>query len=173
MRTIISFNQKAKGHKSRINKGKNHKTAEKDGQERFREKYRDIFAVVPISAEGRMQHFAKAMLSLVPDIFCDDGCDARLDVWLDFCQFYTTGFDPAYSRYLKQNPNLGESYQYKFEAMPVGKLEEELEDCLINLLVLSPEKNNSHKTEMLHQAAKLFELEENISTVFYEELMKE
>ena len=172
MGTIIPFKQKAKRQESRIDNQKSCKVAEKDGEGSFKERYSHVFAVVPISNMARMQHFAKSMLSLVPDIFCDNDWDTRFDAWMDFCQFYITGFDPAYSRYLRENPNLEKAYQYKFEAMPAEKLEEELEDCLIRLLVLSPE-NSTHKKEILYQATRLFRLEEIISTLFYGELTNE
>ena len=203
MGNIIFFEPKRKWQESRINKEKSHIAAEKTGskrskkdtnyttglnagqkiklwqkaeneeEERFKESYCHVLAVVPISAVARMKHFAKVMLPLVPDIFCDNGWDTRFDAWMNFCQLYTAGFDPACSRYFKENPNFWEAYQYKFEAMPAEKLEEELEDCLINLLILSPEKNSAHKAEIAYQAARLFELEEIMSTLFYEELTNE
>lgn len=148
------------------------KSIEKEEEERFRCKYSDVLAAVPISASEKMQYFAKVMLQLLPDTF-HGSWDARFDTWMDFCQFYITGFDSAYSDYIKENKEFEKEYQYKFKEMAVEKLEEELKDCLKDIIALYPEKNNEDKTAMIYQASMLFELQDLLSDLFYKEVMKD
>lgn len=129
-------------------------------------------AAVPISASERMQHFSKAMLYLLSDIFHGSNWDIRFDAWLDFCEFYLSEFDPAYDDYIKANKEFEQSYQYKFKEMTAEELEEELVDCLGKIIELCPEKKED-KAELMFQASRLFELEEILSDLFYRELMKE
>ena len=148
------------------------KNIEKEEEERFKEKYKDVLAAVPFSDGEKMQYFAIVMLKLLPDTF-HGSWDAKFDAWMDFSQFYITGFDSAYSGYIKANKEFEQPYHYKFHEMAAEKLEEELEDCLGKIIELCPEKKEEDKTEMLYQAARLFELEEILSDIFYKELMKE
>ena len=148
------------------------KNIEKEEEERFKAKYRDVLAAVPCSDGEKMQYFAKIMLRLIPDIFHESSWDTRFDICMDFCQFYITGFDSAYSDYINANKRLERPYQYKFGAMAAEKLEEELEDCLGKIIELCLEKKDG-KIELLYQAARLFELEEILSGMFYKELLKE
>ena len=92
---------------------------------------------------------------------------------MDFCWFYITGFDPAYSDYIQENKEFEQSYQYKFKEMTAEKLEEDLLDCLRKIVEICPERKEEDKIEMLYQAARLFELEEILSDIFCKELMKE
>ena len=149
------------------------KNIEKEEEERFKEKYKDVLAAVPCSDGEKMQYFSNIMLQLLPDVFHGSSWDARFDAWMDFSQFYITGFDSAYSDYIKANKEFEQPYQYKFKGMAAEKLEEELVDCLGKIIELCPEKKEEDKTEMLYQAARLFELEEILSDIFYKELMKE
>ena len=119
-----------------------------------------------------MQYFAIVMLKLLPDTF-HGSWDARFDAWMDFSQFYITGFDSAYSDYINVNKRLERPYQYKFGAMAAEKLEEELVDCLGKIIELCPEKKEEDKTEMLYQAARLFELQDLLSDLFYKEVTKD
>lgn len=119
-----------------------------------------------------MQYFAKVMLQLLPDTF-HGSWDARFDTWMDFCQFYITGFDSAYSDYIKENKEFEKEYQYKFRAMAAEELEEELVDCLGKIVEKCPEKKEEDKTVMMYQAAKLFELQELLSDLFYMEVIKD
>lgn len=148
------------------------KNLEKEEEEKFKTKYNDVLAVVPVSAGEKMQYFAKIMLRLIPDIF-HEGWDTRFDTWMDFCQFYITGFDSAYSDYIKANKEFEQPYEYKFKEMAAEKLEEELVDCLGKIIELCPEKKEEDKTEMLYQAARLFELQDLLSDLFYKEVMKD
>lgn len=149
------------------------KSIEKEEEERFREKYKDVLTAVPVSASEKMQYFAKVMLHLLSDIFHSSNWDIRFDTWLDFCEFYMSGFDSAYSDYIKENKEFEKEYQYKFMAMAAEELEEELVDCLEKIVEKCPEKKEEDKTEMLYQAARLFELDEILLVLFCEELMKE
>ena len=149
------------------------KNIEKEEEERFREKYKDVLAAVPVTAGEKIQYFANIMLQLLPDVFHNNIEDIRFDTWIDFCQFYIIGFDSAYSDYIKANKEFEQPYQYKFKGMAAEKLEEELVDCLGKIIELCPEKKEEDKTAMLYQAARLFELEEILSDIFYKELMKE
>lgn len=45
------------------------KNIEKEEEERFKEKYKDVLAAVPVNAGARMQYFAKVMLHLLPNVF--------------------------------------------------------------------------------------------------------
>lgn len=150
------------------------KNMEKEEEEKFRCKYNDVLAAVPISADEKMQYFAKNMLQLIPDIFHENNWDARFDVCVDFCWFYITGFDPAYSDYIKENKEFKQEYQYqyKFKEMAAEKLEEDLLDCLRKIIEMHPEKQGA-KAAFMFQAARLFELEEILSDLFYKELMNE
>lgn len=146
---------------------------EKEEEEGFREKYNDVLATVPVSAGEKMQYFAKIMLRLIPDIFHESNWDARFDACTDFCEFYISGFDPAYSDYIKKNKIFEKEYQYKFGTMKPEKLEEELVDCLTKIVKISPEKREEDKTEMLYQAARLFKLQDLLSDLFYKEVTKD
>ena len=148
------------------------KKIEKEKEERFKEKYKDVLAAVPVSAGEKMQYFAIVMLKLLPDTF-HGSWDARFDAWMDFSQFYITGFDSAYSDYINVNKRLERPYQYKFGAMAAEKLEEELVDCLGKIIELCPAKKEEDKTEMLYQAARLFELQDLLSDLFYKEVTKD
>lgn len=114
------------------------KNIEKEEEERFREKYKDVLAAVPISAGAKMQYFVVVMLQLLPDTF-HGNWDARFDTWMDFCQLYITGFDSAYSDYIKANKEFEQPYEYKFKEMAAEKLEEELKDCLKKIIAFYPE----------------------------------
>lgn len=148
------------------------KNMEEEMEERFRIKYKDILSTVPVSADEKMQYFAGIMLKLIPNIF-HGNWNARFDACEDFCEFYMSGFDSAYSDYIKENKEFEKEYLYKFRTMKAEKLEKELEDCLTKIIEISPEKKEEDKTEMLYQAARLFELDEILLVLFCEELMKE
>ena len=148
------------------------KNLEKEEEERFKEKYKNVLAAVPGSAGEKMQYFAIVMFKLLPDTF-HGSWDARFDTWMDFSQFYITGFDSAYSDYINANKRLERPYQYKFGAMAAEKLEEELVDCLGKIIELCPEKKEEDKTEMLYQAARLFELQDLLSDLVYKEVTKD
>lgn len=148
------------------------KKIEKEEEEGFREKYKDVLAAMPSSAGAKMQYFATVMLRLLPDIF-HGGWDTRFDTWMDFCQFYITGFDSAYSDYFKANKEFEQPYQYKFKEMATEKLEEELKDCLEKLVALYPEKTYADKTAMIYHAARLFELQDLLSDLFCMEIMED
>lgn len=149
------------------------KNIEKEEEERFKEKYKDVLAAVPVSAGEKMQYFSNIMLQLLPDVFHGSSWDARSDAWMDFSQFYITGFDSAYSDYIKANKEFEQPYHYKFHEMAAEKLEEELVDCLGKIIELCLEKKEEDKTEMLYQAARLFELQDLLSDLFYKEIMKD
>ncbi|MFG6395350.1 MAG: hypothetical protein K1W24_14405 [Lachnospiraceae bacterium] len=55
----------------------------------------------------------------------------------------------------------------------IEKEEEELVDCLGKIIEICPEKKEEDKTEMLYQAARLFELQDLLSDLFYKEVMKD
>lgn len=141
-------------------------------EEKFRNKYSDVLAAGPISSGAKMQYFADVMLKLIPNIF-HGNLDARFAAYADFCEFYISEFDPAYSDYIRENKKFEKEYQYKFGTMKTEKLEEELKKCLTKIVEISPEKKEEDKTEMLYQAARLFELDEILLVLFCEELMKE
>lgn len=148
------------------------KKIEKEEEEKFRCKYSDVLAIVPINAGARMQYFASAMLQLIPDIF-HGNWDTEFDAWMDFSQFYITEFDPAYSDYIKANKEFEQPYQYKFKEMATEKLEEELKGCLKKIIALYPEKTDADKTTIMYQAARLFELQDLLSDLFCMEIMKD
>ena len=149
------------------------KNIEKEEEERFKEKYKDVLAAVPVTAGEKIQYFANIMLQLLPHVFHNNIEDIRFDTWIDFCQFYIIGFDSAYSDYIKANKEFEQPYQYKFKGMAAEKLEEELVDCLGKIIELCPEKKEEDKTEMLYQATRLFELQDLLSDLFYKEVTKD
>lgn len=142
-------------------------------EERFREKYKDVLAAMPVSAGERMQYFSNVMLHLLPDVFHGSNWDERFDACANFCEFYISEFNPAYSDYIKENKEFEKEYQYKFRAMAAEELEEELVDCLGKIVEKYPKKKEEDKTAMMYQAAKLFELQELLSDLFYMEVIKD
>lgn len=141
-------------------------------EEKFRNKYSDVLTAGPVSSGAKMQYFADVMLKLIPNIF-HGNLDTRFDAFADFCEFYISEFDPAYSDYIRENKEFEKEYQYKFGTMKTEKLEEELKKCLTKIIEIFPDKKEEDKTEMLYQAARLFELDEILLVLFCEELMKE
>ncbi len=146
------------------------KNIEKEEEERFREKYKDVLSAVPTSAGEKMQYFAKVMLHLLSDIFHNSNWDIRFDAWLNFCEFYISYFDSAYSDYAKENKGFEKEYQYKFKEMTAEELEEELVDCLGKIIALHPEKTDANKTAMMYQASRLFELQDSLTDLFIMEV---
>lgn len=149
------------------------KKIEKEEEERFRCKYSDVLAAVPVTAGEKIQYFANIMLQLLPDVFHNNIEDIRFDTWIDFCQFYITGFDSAYSDYFKANKEFEQPYEYKFKGMAAEKLEEELKGCLKDIIALYPEKTDADKTTIMYQATRLFELQDLLSDLFCMEIMKD
>ena len=149
------------------------KNLEKEEEERFRCKYSDVLAAVPVNTSEKMQYFASVMLKFIPNIFHGRNLDIRFDAWIDFCKFYMSGFDPAYSDYFKVNKKLEQPYSYKFKPISEEKLEEQLKDCLTKIIEIYPDRKEEDKTAMMYQAAKLFELQELLSDLFYMEVMKD
>ena len=148
------------------------KNIENELEEKFRNKYSDVLAAGTVSSGAKMQYFADVMLKLIPNIF-HGNLDTRFDAFADFCEFYISEFDPAYSDYIRENKEFEKEYQYKFGTMKTEKLEEELKKCLTKIIEIFPDKKEEDKTEMLYQAARLFELDEILLVLFCEELMKE
>lgn len=149
------------------------KKIEKEEEEKFRTKYKDVLSAVPISASERMQYFSKVMLYLLSEIFHGSNWDIRFDAWLDFCEFYLSEFDPAYSDYFKVNKKLEQPYSYKFKPISEEKLEEQLKDCLTKIIEIYPDRKEEDKTAMMYQASMLFELQDLLSDLFYKEVMKD
>jgi len=145
---------------------------EEEEKEKFQEKYNNILAAIPITTEAKLQYFADVMLHLLPDIFHTNDWVTKFDTWLDFCQFYISEFDSAYSDYMQVNKKYEKPYQYKFRPMAIEKAEEETEECLRKITEICPTKEED-KTEMLYQAARLFELEEILSHLFYQKIIEE
>ena len=63
------------------------KNMEKEKEEKFRIKYKDILSTVPVSAGEKMQYFAGIMLKLIPNIF-HGNWNTRFDACEDFCNIY-------------------------------------------------------------------------------------
>ena len=148
------------------------KNIENELEEKFRNKYSDVLAAGTVSSGAKMQYFADVMLKLIPNIF-HGNLDTRFDAFADFCEFYISEFDPAYSDYIRENKEFEKEYQYKFGTMKTEKLEEELKKCLTKIIEIFPEKKEEDKTEMLYQAARLFELQDLLSDLFCMEVMKD
>lgn len=140
---------------------------EEEERKRFYERYRDVFSIVPISDIGKIQHYTKAMLRLVPDIFYGDW-KTRFDSYMDFQYIHLNEFDAVHSKMLKRN--VEPDYPFQFKLMELNLLEESLNDCLNRIIALCSENENADETEILYQASRLFELTEILGDVFTDEL---
>lgn len=146
------------------------KNMEKEEEEKFRIKYKNVLSAVPVSPGAKMQYFANIMLQLLPDVFHNNIWDIRFDTWIDFCKFYMSEFDPAYSDYFKINKKFEQPYSHKFKPISEGKLEEDLKDCLKRIIALYPEKTYVDKTIIMYQAERLFELQDSVTDLFIMEV---
>ena len=146
------------------------KNMEKEEEEKFRIKYKDVLSAVPVSPGAKMQYFANIMLQLLPDVFHNNIWDIRFDTWIDFCKFYMSEFDPAYSDYFKINKKFEQPYSHKFKPISKEKLEEDLKDCLKRIIALYPEKTYVDKTIIMYQAERLFELQDSVTDLFIMEV---
>lgn len=141
-------------------------------EERFGEKYNDMPKMEPIPAAAKMQYLADAMIKLVPDIFHGNDWDMQYDTCMYFYDLYILEFYPVYNDYVNENKDFERPYFYKFKPMPKDKLEEDLRDCLSQIIALYPEKTTRDKTTIMYQCARLFETEEILFDIFYKELME-
>ena len=89
-----------------------------------------------------------------------------------FYDLYILKFYPASEGYIKENRQFEKPYFYKFKPMSKDKLEEDLVDCLKQIIALYPEKTTRDKTTIMYQCARLFETEEILFDIFYKELME-
>lgn len=153
----IIFSPEAKGFEER----------EKEEQKRFYERYKDIFSVIPILEIGRLQHFASAMLNLVPSMFHGEW-QTRFDAYADFGNFHLGEFDPVCG---KLEDKYGKTqYPFQFNPMDADSLEAALKDCLTRIINLCSKRDDSNVTEILYQSARLFESGELLTDLFGEEL---
>lgn len=134
---------------------------------RFYERYKDVFSIVPFSDVGKMQHYTEAMLNLVPSIF-HGNWQTRFNAFIDFERFHLNeGFDTAYSRLSKRYEQ--SEYAFQFQPMEPNLLEDSLKDCLNRIIALCSEDRDSHKSEILFQSSRLFELTQILGDIFLEE----
>lgn len=191
MRDVISF-QKAKKKKeiedelykrrSRITEArasieeywKNVKKEEEGWfKARFGERYSEGVPVIDsMPNAAKIQYLAIGMLKLIPDIFHDNSWDTQFDTWLYFYELYILEFYPVCENYVKENKEFDKPYPYNFKPMTKNKLEENLKGCLTKLIELYPEKCDEDKTSIMYQSARLFEIDEVLFDLFYNELME-
>ncbi len=141
--------------------------------ERFGERYSDdILTIDSMPVAAKMQYIASGMMKLIPDIFHHKDWITQYDTWLYFYELYILEFYPVYENYVKENKEFEKPYQYKFKPMTKNKLEEDLKCCLTKLIELYPEKCDEDKTSIMYQSARLFEIDEVLFDLFYNELME-
>ena len=142
-------------------------------KERFGEKYsEDIPVIDSMPDAAKIQYLAIGMLKLISDIFHGNSWDTQFDTWLYFYELYILEFYPVYENYVKENKEFDKSYPYNFKPMTKNKLEENLKGCLTKLIELYPEKCDEDKTSIMYQSARLFEIDEVLFDLFYNELME-
>lgn len=191
MRDVISF-QKAKKkkeiedelyqRKDRIEKASIYiegywKDIEKEEEgwfkERFGKRYSDdILTIDSMPVAAKMQYIASGMMKLIPDIFHHKDWITQYDTWLYFYELYILEFYPVCENYVKENKEFEKPYPYNFKPMTKNKLEEDLKGCLTKLIELYPEKCDEDKTSIMCQSARLFEIDEVLFDLFYNELME-
>lgn len=141
--------------------------------ERFGERYSDdILTIDSMPVAAKMQYIASGMMKLIPDIFHHKDWITQYDTWLYFYELYILEFYPVYENYVKKNKEFEKPYQYKFKPMTKNKLEEDLKGCLTKLIELYPEKCDEDKTSIMYQSARLFEIDEVLFDLFYNELIE-
>lgn len=141
---------------------------EKEDRKKFEERYSDVLAAAPISNIGKIQYFSDIMLNILPSIFHGKWKD-RFNAHMDFSEFYLSEFDTAYSQYHSANQQYEKEYPFRFAPLETCRLEIELQDCLGQLVSLSPIKNSRKKAEIIMwQACRLFELYHNMVDLFQE-----
>lgn len=141
--------------------------SEESERTRFYERYKDVFSIVPISDIGKMLHYTKAMLNLIPSIFHGDW-QTRFDVFIDFEKFHYGEFDTAYSSLAKRYEQ--SEYPFQFKPMELSLVEDSLKKCLNRIIALCSEEKDSNGPEILFQASRLFELTSVLGDTFTDEL---
>ena len=142
-------------------------------KERLGERYSDdILAKDSMPNAAKMQYIASGMMKLIPDIFHHSDWLTQYDTWLYFYELYILQFYPVCENYVKENKEFEKPYPHKFKPMTKNKLEEDLKGCLTKLIELYPEKCDEDKTSIMYQSARLFEIDEVLFDLFYNELME-
>ena len=111
---------------------------EQEDQKEFAERYNDVLAAAPRTAEGKLRYFANVMLNLLPSVF--HGRQKNL-FFSDFSMFYLSEFDAAYSQYCNVNQEYEKEYPFRFPLLEANALEKELQDCLQQIIFPSPAKS--------------------------------
>lgn len=138
-------------------------------RKRFEERYKDVLPQAPDSAEAQLQYFASILLAFLPTIFHGEQKD-RFNTYMDFSEFYLSEFDTAFSQYRNKNKECEQEYPFRFSPLPdPDTLENELQDCLLQIINSSSVKSSSERTEIIMwQACRLFELYHNMADLFLE-----
>lgn len=146
---------------------------EKENIERrkFKKRYSDVLSAAPISNAGRISYFANVMLNLLPLLFHGEYKN-RLNSYMDFSEFYLLEFDTAYCQYLNENKEYEKEYPFQFSPLGTDTLEHELQDCLEQIISLSPAINSKEKSKIMWQACRLFELHHILVDLFSGEIRK-
>lgn len=130
---------------------------EQEDQKEFAERYNDVLAAAPRTAEGKLRYFANVMLNLLPFVF--HGRQKNL-FFSDFSMFYLSEFDAAYFEYHNNNENFEKEYPFRFTALDADSLENAIQDCLWQII------NSNDKPEIMWQASRIFELYHNMLDYF-------
>lgn len=145
---------------------------EKKERKEFEEKYKDVLSQAPDTAEAQIQYFAGIMLEFLPMIFHGEQKD-RFDAYMDFSEFYLSEFDIAYSQYHNEHQKYEKEYPFRFIPLSADTLENELQDCLLQIINSSSAKSSNKRTGIIMwQTCKLFELYHNIIDLFSEKTTK-
>ncbi len=80
------------------------------------------------------------MIKLIPDIFHSNDWEIQFDTWMYFYDLYILEFYPVYNDYVSENKKFKKPYTYRFKNISKDKLEEDLRDCLEQIIALYPEK---------------------------------
>lgn len=145
---------------------------EKEDRKKFEERYSDVLTTAPFTNEGKIQYFAGIMLNFLPMIFHGQWKDS-FNAFIDFSEFYLSEFDTAYTQYCSEYQEYEKEYSFRFIPLDTAALENEMHDCLTQLICLSATKNCREKAEgIMWQACRLFELYHNMADLFSEKFEK-
>ncbi|MCM1540810.1 MAG: hypothetical protein NC121_06055 [Blautia sp.] len=133
--------------------------------EEIRQEYREIIEGEPRDSIGlKLRYYAEVMLGYVDEVFHgEDGWNRPFDV---FSFFYYKFFDPISAKFEELYPQLERKYRFTVAYIEdAQELENRVTTGLKRIASLRPEENDADKTELMYEAARLFETVR--SMVFY------
>lgn len=131
----------------------------------FMEEYKEIIDNAPKFDMGlQMQYYAGVMLGYVDAIFHEEGGWRKPFDVFDF--FYYNFFCEIAAKFTRYYQHLEREYPFTGKlTYNADKLENLLTTCLKTIIGLHPEDNDEHKTELMYEANRMFEIWRNM--VYY------